>query len=284
MKDRKEEMISLCDELLKDIELSRLSLPDLCFKAKRLARLSGDTTYDKAFYYEITGYNFPQGVPNEIFEIACLARRVTSGTNSVNTRSIEHIFLKEKEYTRFIETLDAYDRLKWFPNLAESKQELRQREFFIYDYVVNKNIELKFGSNLESVSDNLVERSAEKVAKYLPDGAKKILSFMENIKSNNHEDWANATTTIRRILESLAKKIESEPDNNKKSDKYYEILKKYIKKEYEEVSKIHMKFIVEDVNEGTHHKATRDDAEKLLLHVCLFLDEIDWGKVNSKNS
>ena len=81
-------------------------------------------------------------------------------------------------------------------------------------------------------------------------------------------------------MESLAKKIE--PKNS--SDKYFDILKKYIKGEYKGIIEVHSKFIVDDVNDGTHSKktTTRDEAEKIFIHICLFLDEIDWDKVDSQ--
>ena len=99
---------------------------------------------------------------------------------------------------------------------------------------------------------------------------------MDNLQSANPEDWANAETTMRRILSDLAKKLEP----NNQSNKYYTILKKYIKEEYKNVSEVHMRFIVDDVNDGTHDKTKKDETEKVLLHMCLFLDEIDWNKID----
>ncbi|MBC6415106.1 MAG: hypothetical protein GDA46_01770 [Bdellovibrionales bacterium] len=102
---------------------------------------------------------------------------------------------------------------------------------------------------------------------------------MENLKSDNHEYWKNAETTARRVLKSLTKRID--PKNS--SDKYFDILKKHIKKEYKSIIEVHSKFIVDDVNDGTHSKktTTRNEAEKIFIHICLFLDEIDWDKVDS---
>ena len=54
---------------------------------------------------------------------------------------------------------------------------------------------------------------------------------------------------MRRILSNLAQKIE--PNNN---EKYYKILKKYIKEEYKGVAEVHMKFIIDKANTGTHYK------------------------------
>ncbi len=277
MKDRREEIIALSDEIIEDIEQSKLPLHKICLKAQRLAKLSGDTIYYKAFRYEKTGYPKNIRSTGEVFEIARLARRFISKTNSIDGQSIEYTYLREREYTRYMESLNRTNRLRCISLLALLRERLEQRKDFIFDYAVNKNIEMKFGNNLESISNSLIKRSAGKISQYIPDGTKKIASCIKNIKSNDPEDWANTTTTIRRILEKLAKKIE--PDNK---EKYHKILKKYINEEYKDACEIHMKFIVEDANKGTHTEATREEAEKLLLHVCLFLDEIDWDKVDNK--
>ena len=102
------------------------------------------------------------------------------------------------------------------------KQYISERKNFIYNYILDRNIKLHFNNNLVSSKNNLIRRTERILIKYLPDGVKKINSAIENLESNNPEDWANSTTTMRRILSDLARKLE--PNNN--TEKYYKILKK----------------------------------------------------------
>ena len=314
MKNKKEEMLLLSDKTLNALESSRTPpFLEVCLKARRLARLCGDDMYEQAFSYEINGY--PSAVSKEIMKIARLAKRTSlkDGKEILRTQSVDEIPSilsqlekklnsiirnQEKVITDFSHVTNT-NRLTVMEQANEKNKLIQMlqkqakncnlslkafREFklnrisFIYDYLLSKNIELKFGNNIDTSKDNLISRISKKIIKHLPDGVKKLNSCIDNLQSTNSEDWANAETTMRRILSDLAKRLE--PDNQ--SDKYHVILKKYMKEEYKGVSKAHMKFIVDDMNDGTHHQTNRDEAEKLLLHICLFLDEIDWNKIDSK--
>ena len=275
MKQKKEAMLSLSNEILEDIELSKIPLFQICLKTKRLARLSGDEMYEKAFGYEMIGY--PQqsvgDLSEEIKKIALFSDRIKEESKKIFDMGIEQI---QEQIDHYKNIPTKFSRYSDIFNLNHFIKKFSERRKFIHDYILSKNIEFEFEDALESLSSSLIERVSNKISQYIPDGTKKITSYMENIKSNNPEDWANATTTIRRILSNLAKKIE--PNNH--SDKYHTILKKYIKEQYKDVVEIHMKYIVDEANEGTHKKVSnREEAEKILLHVCLFLDEIEWSKI-----
>ena len=43
-----------------------------------------------------------------------------------------------------------------------------------------------------------------------------------------------------------------------------------------------MRHIVDEANQGTHKNIpSKKDAEKIFLHICLFLDEIDWDNIHN---
>lgn len=301
-KNKKEEMLSLSEECLEDIELSKIPLSQICLKAKRLARLSGDEMHEKAFYYEVFGYaSPPDGIPLKLFEIAKFSKRITINidkTEEAYTRSIDQILIERDAYrcaltvsadpNISISSSNPYqhvpspegnqkERKTYLSTINILERQCSERKAFIHDYIMTKNIELKFKDDLNVIKNNLTERVAKNITKYLPDGIKKISSMLENLKSENPENWSLAATTIRRILADLAKKINQE--NN--SDRYYEILKKCTKDEHKGFCDVHIKFIVDEANKGTHQKARKEGVEKLLLHVCLFLDSLDWTKIDS---
>ncbi len=280
MRDRKEEILHLSDQALEDIELSKIPLSQICLKARRLARLSGDEDYERALTYESKGYS-----SSDFALLSEEAKKATQLSNNLSVsgklswyESLEIIENKEKNPAVMVNNNISIN--KTLENKLNLSSELVERKHFIHEYLLNKNTELKFEDGLDSISDNMIKRVSKKITKHLPDGVQKINSAMENLKSDNHEDWKNAEITARRILESLAKEIE--PENS--SDKYFDILKKYMKGEYKSVTPVHSKFIIDDVNDGSHSKKTtaRDEAEKIFIHICLFLDEIDWDKVDNQ--
>ena len=279
MKQKREKILELSNQILEDIEMSKIPLSQICLKAKRLSKLSEDEMYQKALDFEISGY------PQELFEklssktqeIARFSNRTKNNENGktvICSMGIEQIQAKIDHYknvpTKHSRRSDSY-------HVDCFTKELSERKRFIYNYVLNKNTELCFGNNIESSIDTLIKRIEKVIVKYLPDGVKKLNSAVDNLSSSNPEDWANSTTTFRRILSDLAKTLEPES-----KEKYFQVLKKYLKEDYKAISEIHIKFIVDETNEGTHRKASRENAEKLLLHMCLFLDEIEWNKVDAR--
>ena len=210
MKLLKKEMLELSTEALEDIELSRLPLVQICLKALRLARLAGDEKYEKAFRYEISGYG-TGALTLEMCEIARFAKRGfinESGEERFLTSPLDQIptnisdaknkmksILKTKEnlISNFSYVNNSnpmvvagqtnkkdkeIDRLNLHEEIIGKNIRLNQNLYsnrlsLIHEYLLNKNIELKFEDGLDSILDNMIERVSEKIAKHLPDGAKK---------------------------------------------------------------------------------------------------------------
>ena len=163
--------------------------------------------------------------------------------------------------------------MKTLINLPKIKSEYIDRER-------KTDIRIRKRPEVLSVYNSLTQRIFEKIIKYLPTGAEKITSLTEKLQSDNSENWSNATTTIRRILADFINIIDPQNLNSKPIE---ERLKKNIKnKKYNLMLKAHIKFIFNEASKGTHGNATKEDVEKLLIHVCLFLDEIDWHTVSTQ--
>jgi hypothetical protein len=91
---------NLAEEILADVELSRVKLHVAMLKCSRLARLLGDHENQQRFNYEASGYpSTPDGVPTEAFEMARKVGRVkvidklvdkaTVRTEQMDTSSVE---------------------------------------------------------------------------------------------------------------------------------------------------------------------------------------------------
>lgn len=104
---KKREILSLSDQALADIELSRMPLSQICLKAKRLARLSGDEMHEKAFELEITGYPSYQleELPQELTEIARFSNRTYTNGDG-----------KEKIFAMGIESIES--KIDYYKNIS----------------------------------------------------------------------------------------------------------------------------------------------------------------------
>jgi hypothetical protein len=74
----------------------------------------------------------------------------------------------------------------------------------VYDYVMRKAIELRFGDAVEDALGTLRERVDASIAVLVPRAATKLASAFENASSGQTENWANAAATCRRIIKDLA--------------------------------------------------------------------------------
>lgn len=57
MPSRREVALGLSEEILEDLEMSRIPAPDVLKKVSRLARLLDDTEKQRWIYYEMSGYD-----------------------------------------------------------------------------------------------------------------------------------------------------------------------------------------------------------------------------------
>jgi hypothetical protein len=89
------EALELSAEILKNLELSEISLSNIALKTARLARLLNDSTYQTIMEYEAGGYpSESDGVPADIFELAVLAGRKTEDLNPTTKQPEQQVYLE----------------------------------------------------------------------------------------------------------------------------------------------------------------------------------------------
>lgn len=89
------EALALSEQILRDIELSQISLEAVFLKASRLARLLNDFQFQKLFEYEASGYpSTLDGIPQETFELARIAGRVSSDKDAKTGMVTERAIIK----------------------------------------------------------------------------------------------------------------------------------------------------------------------------------------------
>ncbi len=226
------EALTLAEETLTDIELTRIPLSAVMLKASRLARLLSDDDYRLAFECEASGYSTgAKLLPPDRFEAARLAGRVV-----VETEEGKEV---EKAYTDAISTLEeriVTSRLAieaardpdvaisssnpsqyvWSPagntkertslrNVIRTDSALVARSRgFVHGYVSRKYQELRFSGIADDIFSRLRTSVDDAIGDAVPKSVEKFASIYENLASDNPEDWANAVHSCRRILQDLA--------------------------------------------------------------------------------
>lgn len=228
-----DEAYRLSEEILKNFELSELSLAKMCLKASRLARLLNEPDMETLFVYEASGYpSEPDGIPPESWRLAMLAGRVYPSKNDegklVERASTQGVGLLEESIRLgeirlscaadpdFAASSANPSALLPFPtsNRAErqnlhqaalsSRKELEARQAFLYAYVSRKNTELAFSRIPHDIFAEARALVDDKIGRVLPHAAKKMAAIYRNLESENPEDWSNAVHGCRRLLVELA--------------------------------------------------------------------------------
>ena len=228
------EALTLCDEILRNIELGELPLGAIALKASRLARLLNEFDYQKAFEFESGGYpSTPDGVPAHIWKIAELAERQyehkDAKTKEVKTYAyIESIPELEEAIRVGNASLESArdpnvsisssnpNQIVWNPAgnrmerdairaaVAANVKRLASRRSFIHQYAARKIYELKFSGIAADIFSRIRERVDASIGSAIPTSVQKFTAVYENLASDNPEDWSNAVHSCRRILQDLA--------------------------------------------------------------------------------
>ena len=236
-KENLEEGLRLSEEIIKNIELSELALSVIVLKALRLSRLLNDFQMTKIFEYESSSYpKNPNGISSDIWELGLISNRrykkndIESGeiNEFMYCESIEDLEFKVNSFQISMESTrdpnismsSANPRqMIWNPrgNMTErmkirnstllAKKRLAERRSFIYRYVLNNNIELKYSKISEDIFSRVRIKLDKRIREILPDSVKRFSAIYDNLRSENPEDWSNAVHSCRRILEDLADAI-----------------------------------------------------------------------------
>lgn len=228
------EALSLSEDLLADLELSRTSLTNSFMKACRLARLIGDADQLQIFQYELSGYpSSPDGVPRDVWRLCVLSGRVSQKKDAKTDKISETADIKSVEELEE-GILTNRTRLEFSrpqpvnissanPNqyvhaparnipvenqIAESLRKATRavaaRRSYLYSYCLNRSFELRVSSASGSIFDLYRQRIDAALGSLIPSELKSLDSIDANINSENSENWASAVHSCRRLLQEVA--------------------------------------------------------------------------------
>lgn len=228
------EALRLSEEILTDIELSRIPLSNIALKAGRLARLVNEFDYHRIMDYEVSGFPTKGGMmTQDDWRLAGLANRYYTERDEKTKEDKTYAFLEsigqleqEIEAARLgVEAArdpdvsissanphqfvhappgNLYERRALRNSAAVASNRLASRRAFLHQYVSSRYYELRFSNAASDVFSRVREQVDVAVATIIPDAVKRFSSAHENLRSENPEDWSNAVHSCRRVLQDLA--------------------------------------------------------------------------------
>jgi len=229
-----EEALAFSEEIIADIELSRLPLANAALKTARLARLLNDFDAQQMFQYEASGYpSTPDGVTPEVWRIAKLAGRVSTTRDPASQKDTEKASMESIERLESVvesgklalqaaqdrelsissanphqivrvPTGNSIERTNIRSGITTSTEKLANSRTLIYGYASRRHYELKFSSAAQDVFASVRDAVDGDIGNLVPTAVQKFTAVHENLKSDNPEDWSNAVHSCRRILQDLA--------------------------------------------------------------------------------
>ena len=225
---------SLCEDIIRDIELSQAKLSLVVLKASRLARLLNDFEALRIFEFESSGYpSEPGGIRQDIFDlgkksgrtfhseatdsepstlmmyrqsIERLEQTLETGTISIQAAQDPNLSISSANQYQMVRPPkgNARERGSIRIGMVNASQKLASRRTFIYNYATRKYYELKFSGVADDVFGRIRTAVDASIGTTIPDGTRMFSAVYSNLLSENPEDWANAAHGCRRVLQELA--------------------------------------------------------------------------------
>jgi hypothetical protein len=321
-----EEALALSEDALADIELSRIPLASVALKASRLARLLNDFEAQQMFRAEAGGYpSGPAGVDPQTWHLAELAGRtyeaIDDKTKQAKTVAfVESIGQLESDVEGAKIGLEAakdpnvslasanphqvlsaprgnmYERAALHRNHTTASQRLASRRALIHEYVSRRYYELKFSGAAQNVFSAVREAVDGSIGETVPGAVQQLASVLDNLRSQNPEDWSNAVHSCRRILQNLADAVFPAQDEkrtlgdghsvNLGPDNYINRLVCYAEDNsdsarFHDLVGSHLKFLGDRLDavfhaaqKGSHAAVSHDEANRYVIYTYMLVGDI----------
>jgi AbiTii len=228
---RRAEALALADEILADIELSRIAPIEVARKTFRLARVLDDQDAMGWLTFEVNGYRLVQ--PDNVFEPGGWEAALRSnrdkvdigGKHTASSTSLGE--LQAQVEGAKIQLAAAVDRpvslqsanpvqtvvappgnageRSGIRNLMGSYQALIDKIVgSFHTYVAARFDELRFGSAVETAFEVVRQAVDARIAELVPEGPRMLAAAFENAVSDNPEHWSSAAAVCRRLLKAAA--------------------------------------------------------------------------------
>lgn len=306
MKNKSDAILSLAEEILKNIELEEIGISSVVMKCSRLARLDSNSTLMRAFQYELAGYPWDENgfIPPKAWIIG-------EALNRIYTDKDEEGKFKQLMFTETISELEAsleankkkletstvpIERMALPRAISIIAGKIGKLKAAYYSYALGVYYKLKFAAITEEIFNRMRKKVDEKLQRICPDALKKFINAYENLKTGEDEDWANAVHSCRRILKDVAdslyplsdQEVTTRSGDKVKLDEEHYVLRliEYVKSQSksETFTNVvgstldHIGSRIDSVykssTKGTHTKVEKEEAERYVIHTYLLIGDV----------
>ncbi len=225
---QKEAALALADEVLADIELSRLPPVQVVRKASRLARLLNDEEAMTWLAYETTGYTlnednkftpgawraalrskrarFDNGALRALSgSLGQLQASIDAGLARLAVASDPNISISSQSvFNPAIPAGNTHERLDVSNLIVQSQQTIDAVVGSVHQYIAARYHELRFGAAVESAFEVVRSGVDEAIGALVPAAMPMLAAAFENASAANPELRAGAAATCRRLLKTVA--------------------------------------------------------------------------------
>jgi hypothetical protein len=231
---RRLEALTLAEEILSDIELSRIAPVDIARRTSRLARLLDDVDALEWLRFEIGGYPISEDntLDADAWGAATRSNRVhidlTEKKPKATTRSLGQLqanveatmaqlsaatdpplSISSANPNQFVAAPrgNAQERGLLRNFVGEERKVIDNVVGALHTYVSARYQELRFGSAAETAFEIVRREVDAAIGDVVPDALPRLSAAYENATSEHAEHWANAASTCRRLLKAVGDEL-----------------------------------------------------------------------------
>lgn len=223
-KNRIAECDLLVEDILKDIELSRIPLHQIHYKCLRLARLLDDEALFDGFRNECVGYPNGDLTPAQFgfalaigrasddigkvwtLTVADLESQIQTLTSRLSQTSDPSISLSSANPNQFVmpSVGNSRERENIFLQIKQLSLALSKIKGGTYNIALGLYVKLRYGNVVANSFETYQRIVNDTLQKVCPKALEKFVTVYENLSSTSGENWANAVHSCRRILLDFA--------------------------------------------------------------------------------
>jgi hypothetical protein len=299
-RNRNEHVFQLAQELLDDIELSKLSGEALILKATRLARFVNSEKIQSWLQYELRGYNFNDKLALEYMGktgrwVNYQEKKGHWGALAQQESAIQALEIQLKQMrlpdavtsspiiTNFIKQLSQVNQQIQVHSAIKSKV-----ISLLHEFISSVYYEKAFSGLAEDIFEAYKREIDIRIAEKCGDVLSKLPYVYARLREEDSEAVSQALTTCRRIIDAFADALYPPAEKTVQIDgnslelganRYQNRLNVYIAEKVSSDSRRKrlrqsLSNLYSRVSAGVHRKVSPQEAKALLLSTYLFLGEV----------
>lgn len=234
----------------------------------------------------------------DIFESANKLNIYFNGSNDINelygykanegAGGLNSVVLIEQIAERLLKLKKGNDGTHYIYNINAHLSYINK---YCYSYISSLIDKLKYSGTIKSSFDLLKEAVDDKFLEIDPELAEQMMLAFKSISSDSKEEWSQALTTCRRLLESLADSLYPAHDEtiekrtfkqNQYVNRLWQFMHEAIQSDTNKtLAKAHVDYLGswlernnKATNKGVHDEVTQLEATKFVFHIYLMLADL----------